>query len=208
MPGDPPINANRELVAAGAANSAVRCSAMPAGGGTFKNGGGADEAGSHEGLDVVTAGAALATMLLLAPLLGLLPNATLAAVVIFYSVRLIQPAEVRRHPEGAHDGVPWALIACLGVLVFGTLKGIVVAIIVSVTGLASQPPPRVQVIGRKRGTDVLRVLSGEHDDETFEGLLLVSCGPRAGCSSSTRRTWPGNTRRYSASTGRACWCWT
>ena len=63
----------------------------------------------------------------------------------------------------------------LGVLVFGTLKGIVVAIIVSLIGLSSQTAhPRVSVIGRKRGADVLRPLSPEHpDDETFEGLLIV-----------------------------------
>jgi anti-anti-sigma factor len=69
----------------------------------------------------------------------------------------------------------WALIACLGVLLFGTLKGIVIAIIVSMIGLASQTAhPRVSVIGRKRGADVLRPLSPEHpDDETFEGLLIL-----------------------------------
>jgi MFS superfamily sulfate permease-like transporter len=69
----------------------------------------------------------------------------------------------------------WALIACAGVLVFGTLNGIVVAIIVSMIGLASQTAhPRVSVIGRKRGTDVLRPLSPEHpDDETIKGLLIV-----------------------------------
>ena len=69
----------------------------------------------------------------------------------------------------------WALIACLGVLVFGTLKGIVVAIIVSMIGLASQTAhPRLSVIGRKRGTDMLRPQSPEHpDDETFPGLLIV-----------------------------------
>jgi MFS superfamily sulfate permease-like transporter len=69
----------------------------------------------------------------------------------------------------------WALIACAGVLVFGTLKGIVVAIIVSMIGLASQTAhPRVSVIGRKRGADVLRPLSSEHpDDESFGGLLIV-----------------------------------
>ena len=60
-------------------------------------------------------------------------------------------------------------------LVFGTLQGIVVAIILSLIGLASQTAhPRVSVIGRKRGADVLRPLSPEHpDDETFEGLLIV-----------------------------------
>jgi SulP family sulfate permease len=51
----------------------------------------------------------------------------------------------------------------------------VVAIIVSMIGLASQTAhPRVSVIGRKRGADVLRPLSPEHpDDETFDGLLIV-----------------------------------
>jgi len=59
--------------------------------------------------------------------------------------------------------------------VFGTLKGIVVAIIVSMIGLASQTAhPRVSIIGRKRDADVLRPLTPEHpDDETFEGLLIV-----------------------------------
>src|SRR4029077_4088918 len=34
--------------------------------------------------------------------------------------------------------------------------------------------PRVSVIGRMRGADVLRPLSPEHpDDETFDGLLIL-----------------------------------
>src|SRR4030095_17160484 len=64
---------------------------------------------------------------------------------------------------------------CVGVLVFGTLKGILVAIVVSLVSLSSQAArPQVYAIGRKRGTDVLRPLSPEYpDDETFEGLLIV-----------------------------------
>ncbi|MBS1248285.1 MAG: sulfate transporter, partial [Proteobacteria bacterium] len=52
---------------------------------------------------------------------------------------------------------------------------IVVAIILSLVGLAGQAAnPRVHVIGRKRGADVLRPLSPEHpDDETLPGLLIV-----------------------------------
>jgi anti-anti-sigma factor len=59
--------------------------------------------------------------------------------------------------------------------VFGTLQGIVVAIILSMVGLASQDANvRVDVIGRKRGADVLRPVSPEHpDDETFDGLLIL-----------------------------------
>ena len=84
--------------------------------------------------------------------------------VEFLAIRKVRTMEFR-----------WALIACAGVLVFGTLNGIVVAIIVSMIGLASQTAhPRVSVIGRKRGTDVLRPLSPEHsDDETIKGLLIV-----------------------------------
>jgi sulfate permease, SulP family len=95
--------------------------------------------------------------------------------VIAYSVGLIQPAEFRAIRTVRSMEFRWALIACAGVLVFGTLKGIVVAIIASMIGLASQTAyPRVSVIGRKRGADVLRPLSPEHpDDETFEGLLIV-----------------------------------
>ena len=69
----------------------------------------------------------------------------------------------------------WALAAFLGVLAFGTLQGIVVAIVLSLIGLSSQAArPRIHVIGRKRGEDLLRPVSPDHpDDETFEGLLIV-----------------------------------
>jgi high affinity sulfate transporter 1 len=175
-PSDPPINANRELVATGVANvGGALLGAMPAGGGTSQTAVVRSAGGQSQKASLVTGGAALATMLLLAPLLGLLPNATLAAIVIVYSVGLIQPAEFRAIRSVRTMEFRWAVIACIGVLLFGTLKGIVVAIIVSMVGLASQTAhPRVSVIVRKRGADVLRPLSPEHpDDETFEGLLIV-----------------------------------
>ena len=149
--------------------------AMPAGGGTSQTAVIRAAGGQSQKASLVTAAAALGTMLLLAPVLGLMPQATLAAVVIVYSVRLIKPAEFLAIRRVRRMEFRWALVACAGVLVFGTLNGIVVAIIVSMVGLASQTAhPRVSVIGRKRGTDVLRPLSPEHpDDETFEGLLIV-----------------------------------
>ena len=175
-PTDPPINANRELVATGMANiGGAVLGAMPGGGGTSQTAVVRNAGGQSQKASLVTGGAALATMLLLAPILGLLPNATLAAIVIVYSVGLIQPAEFRAIRSVRTMEFRWALIACLGVLLFGTLKGIVIAIVVSMIGLASQTAhPRISVIGRKRGADVLRPLSPEHpDDETFEGLLIL-----------------------------------
>ena len=173
---DPAIDANRELVATGAANlGGALLGAMPAGGGTSQTAVVRSAGGHSQRASLVTAAAALATMLLLAPLLGLMPNATLAAVVIVYSVGLIQPAEFYAIRKVRSMEFRWAVIACAGVLVFGTLKGIVVAIIASMIGLASQTAhPRVSVIARKRGADVLRPVTPEHpDDETFEGLLIL-----------------------------------
>jgi high affinity sulfate transporter 1 len=175
-PADPPINANRELVATGAANlGGALLGAMPAGGGTSQTAVVRSSGGQSQKASLVTAATAVATMLLLAPILSLMPNAALAAVVIVYSVGLIQPLEFSAIRAVRSMEFRWAVIACAGVLVFGTLKGIVVAVIASMIGLASQAAyPRVSVIGRKRGTDVLRPLSPEHpDDETVDGLLIV-----------------------------------
>ena len=175
-PQDPPIDANRELIATGAANlGGALLGAMPAGGGTSQTAVVRAVGGRSQKASLVTAGTALATMLFLAPLLGLLPNATLAAVVIVYSVGLIQPKDFLAIRKVRTMEFRWAVIAALGVLLFGTLQGIVVAIIVSLIGLSSQTAhPRVSVIGRKRGTEVLRPLDSEHpDDETFAGLLIV-----------------------------------
>lgn len=176
LPSDPPIRSNRELLATGAANlSGALFGAMPAGGGTSQTAVVRAVGGRTQKASLVTAAASAATMLVLAPALGLLPHAVLAAIVIVYSIGLIQPLEFAAIRKVRTMEFGWALAAFLGVLVFGTLQGIVAAIILSLLGLASQAAnPRVHVIGRKRGEDVLRPLSPEHpDDETFDGLLIL-----------------------------------
>jgi MFS superfamily sulfate permease-like transporter len=120
-PADPPINANRELVATGAANLAgAFIGAMPAGGGTSQTNVVRAAGGRTQMTSLVTAAAALATMLVLAPLLGLLPNATLAAIVIVYSAPLIRPAEFLAIRQVRRMEFFWAIAAAVGVLAFGT----------------------------------------------------------------------------------------
>ena len=173
---DPGIAAGRELIASGAANlGGALFGAMPAGGGTSQTAVVRAVGGRTQRASLITAASSALVMLLLAPVLGLMPHATLAAVVIVYSVGLIQPAEFAAIRRVRTMEFRWALAACLGVLVFGTLEGIVVAIVMSLIGLSSQTArPQVYAIGRKRGADVLRPLSPEHpDDETFEGLLIA-----------------------------------
>ena len=173
---DPPLKPNRELIATGAANLAGSFfGAMPAGGGTSQTLVVRSVGGRTQKASLVQAAAAAATMLVLAPFLGLLPQAVLAAVVIVYSVGLIDPAEFVSISRIRTMEFTWALAACAGVLVFGTLQGIVVAIVLSLIGLSSQVVnSKVYVIGRKWDADVLRPVSPENpDDETFDGLLIL-----------------------------------
>src|SRR5262249_9667901 len=64
--------------------------------------------------EVMTAGATLVTMLFLAPLIELMPQATLAAVVIFYSIGLIHVEDFRAILAIRRTEFIWALAAFAG----------------------------------------------------------------------------------------------
>jgi high affinity sulfate transporter 1 len=173
---DPPLRANRELLATGLGNAASAVfGAMPSGGGTSQTAVNRQAGARTQAAELVTAAVTLATMLFLAPLIGLMPQATLAAVVVVYSIGLIKPVEFRSILRIRRTEFFWALAAFAGVMLFGTLKGIVVAIILSLVALAHQVAnPPVYVLGRKPGTNIFRPRSAEHPaDETFPGLLLL-----------------------------------
>ena len=174
--GEPTPRANRELLATGLANvGGAFLGAMPVGGGTTQTAVNRLAGARSQLAGLVTAAATLATMLLLAPFIGLMPEATLAAIVVVYSVGLIKPAEFRTIRRARRMEFAWALAALVGVLLLGTLQGILVAIVISLVALAHQvADPPVHVLGRKRGTNVFRPRSQEHlEDETFPGLLLL-----------------------------------
>jgi MFS superfamily sulfate permease-like transporter len=173
---EPTPQANRELLATGLANAGgALLGAMPGGGGTTQTAVNRLAGARTQLAELVTAAGALVTMLLLAPYIGLMPEATLAAVVIVYSIGLIKPAEFRMILKVRRTEFVWALIALAGVVLLGTLRGILVAIVVSLVALGHQVSnPPVYVLGRKPGTNVFRPRSDENpEDETFPGLLLM-----------------------------------
>jgi len=173
---DPVPVANRELFATGIANAGgALLGAMPAGGGTSQTAVNRSAGAQTQGASLVTAATALGTMLFLAPVIGLMPQATLAAVVIVYSVGLFSPKEFRAVLRVRRTEFVWALVALVGVVLLGTLQGIIVAIIVSLGALAHQlADPPVYVMVRKRGTPVFRPVSDEHpDDESHPGVLVL-----------------------------------
>ncbi len=173
---EPPPLANRELLATGLANAGgAFWGAMPAGGGTTQTAVNRRAGARTQLAEMVCAAIAMATILLLAPFLALMPQATLAAVVIVYSIGLIRPKEFREILEIRRTEFIWALTAFAGVILLGTLKGIIVAIVLSLVALAAQvADPPVYILGRKPGTNVFRPRSEEHpEDETYPGLLLL-----------------------------------
>jgi len=173
---EPSPQANRELLATGLANAGgALLGAMPGGGGTSQTAVNRLAGARTQLAEIVTAAIALVTMILLAPLIALMPQATLAAVVIVYSIGLIRPEEFHEILRVRRKEFIWALTAFAGVVLVGTLKGIIVAIIVSLGALAYQlADPPVYVLGRKPGTNVFRPRSKEHpEDETFAGLALL-----------------------------------
>jgi high affinity sulfate transporter 1 len=173
---EPAPVANRELLATGLANAGgAMLGAMPAGGGTTQTTVNRLAGARTQLAELVTAAVTFGTMLLLAPLIGDMPQAALAAVVMVFAAGLIRPAEFRAIRHIRRTELLWALTAMAGVVLFGTLQGIVVAICVSLLALAYQESnPPLYVLGRKPGTNIFRPVSAEHpEDESFAGLLLL-----------------------------------
>ena len=173
---EPPLRPNAELFATGMANAAgAFLGSMPAGGGTSQTAVNRLTGARTQLASIVTAMMALLAMLFLSPLIALMPNAVLAGIVIVYSVGLIKPVDFRAILQIRRTEFVWAVAAFLGVMLLGTLKGILVAIIISLVALAQQTAnPPVYVLGRKPGTNVFRPRTPEHpDDDSFPGLLLL-----------------------------------
>jgi SulP family sulfate permease len=174
--GDSRLDPNRELIALGAANLAGSFfRSLPAGGGTSQTAVN-DKAGARTQLaQLMTALIVLAVLLFLSPLISLMPQATLAAVVVATTIGLLSPKEFFAIVRIRKAEFWWSIAALVGVVVLGTLAGILVAVGISVMTLmyAANHPP-VYAVGRKPRTSVFRPLSPENpEDETFPGLLIV-----------------------------------
>jgi MFS superfamily sulfate permease-like transporter len=147
---------------------------MPAGGGTTQTAVNRKAGARTQMAELITAAAAAATLLLFAPVIAPMPLAALAAVVVAYSFDLIKPAEFEAIRRVRRTEFGWALTAFAGVVVLGTLRGILVAVIASLLSLAHQAyNPPVYAMGRKRGTQLFRPISNDVDDETWAGLVIL-----------------------------------
>ena len=173
--GDPAVDADQELLALGLANLAGGLfQAFPGGGGTSQTAVNKESGARTQVAALGTALTVMLTLLFLAPLVGLIPDPALAALVLMAAAGLINLGEFRAISQYRSVELIWALVAFGGVLMLGTLGGILVAVAVSVLMLmhAANHPPAYEV-GRKPGTHTFRSLEDHPDDETFPGLLIL-----------------------------------
>ena len=163
------VDANRELTAAGGANLAGGLTgAFPVSSSNSRSAVN-DSVGAKSQAAVIVAAALVAIFLLFAmPLIEPLPKAALGVIIVVAAAGLINARSIwsLRHVRPAETGL--ALVAFVGVLVFGVVGGVVVAIVLSIgVFLYRAARPHDAILGRVQDVD------GYHDVERWPGAEVV-----------------------------------
>ena len=181
QPGERRPDANQELLALGAGNAGRRAVRRDAGRRRHVADGGqcarrrahARGVAGHRGDD-------RASCLFLAPLIELMPQATLAAVVIVTSLPLIDPRDFAAIRGVRTVEFRWAVAAMLGVIVLGTLPGILAAVD-PVDGQPAAPGERSRrsTCWRASRAPMISVrCTEEHPEDEVESKACSCCGPK------------------------------
>ena len=172
---DPAINPNRELIALGAANIASAfVGGLPVGGGTSQTSV-AEEAGVNSQMaQWVNALLVVVVLLLFSDEIGFLPQAALAILVIYTTLHMVDPSSFRAIAKIRRDEFFWALITLVGVIVIGTLDGILLAVAISILTLFYQSNhPPVYAVAYNHKKDIFRRVGEDENDEEIPGILIL-----------------------------------
>ena len=133
---DDQLDSNQEFLALGAANvGAGLFHGFPVSSSGSRTVIGVSMGSKSQIYSLVALVAIVVTMLFFEPILAAFPNAALGAVVVFAALRLIDVAEMRRIARFRRSELAITLCTIVGVLVFGVLVGIGVAIGLSILDL-------------------------------------------------------------------------
>jgi high affinity sulfate transporter 1 len=168
------ISPRQELLALGAANLAVAFGqGFPVAGGLSQSAVN-DKAGAKTPLALLVASCALAACLLfLTGLLANLPTVVLASIVLVAVRGLIDLAALRRLWLVSRFEFRIAIVALVGVLVLGILKGVLLAAVASLLMLlAGAAHPHVAFLGRIPRTQRYSDLERHPDNEILPGILI------------------------------------
>ena len=169
------VDPNRELVGLGAANVAAGVfGGYPVTGGFSRTAVNADAGARTPMASLVTAGGVLLTLVLLTPLLGDLPTATLGAVVIVAVSGLFDVRELRHIASVKRSDLLTSTTAFVATLALGIELGILVAVGASLLVVFTRiSNPHTAVIGRLPGTDVYRNVERFPEARTTPGIAFV-----------------------------------
>jgi sulfate permease, SulP family len=149
------ISADQELLALGVANfTAGLGQGYPLAGGMSQSAVN-EKGGAQTPVALVVASAGIGVVLLfMTGLMKNLPEPVLAAVVLIAVGGLIRPRELWHLYKVSRMEFHVAMVAMIGVLTFGILKGVLLAAIFSILLLLRRAShPRIAVLGQLRGTD-------------------------------------------------------
>ena len=169
------VDPRQELFALGAANAATALAhGYPVAGGLSQSTVN-DRAGAASPLSLVFASATIALCLLfLTGLLRNLPDVVLAAIVIVAVAGLFDVTALRRVFALSKMEFAVAMVALVGVLVLGILKGVLLAAIASMLLLIRRvAQPHVARLGRIPGTHRYSDLARHPDNEEVPGVVIV-----------------------------------
>jgi high affinity sulfate transporter 1 len=168
------INARQELLALGAANFAAAFShGFPVAGGLSQSAVN-DKAGARTPLALVFASLTIGVCLMFfTGLLHNLPTVVLAAIVLVAVRGLINLPALTHLWHVSRFEFSIAMVALAGVLLLGILKGVLLAVIVSIILLlATAARPHVAFLGRIPGTHRFSDLDRHADNELIPGVLI------------------------------------
>jgi high affinity sulfate transporter 1 len=168
------IDPRQELLALGAANLAVAFGqGFPVAGGLSQSAVN-DKAGARTPLALLFASTTLAACLLfLTELLSNLPTVVLAAIVLVAVRGLIDLPALRHLWQVSRLEFKISMVALVGVLLLGILKGVLLAAIASLLMLlAGAARPHVAFLGRIPGTRRFSDLQRHPDNEPLPGIVI------------------------------------
>jgi high affinity sulfate transporter 1 len=168
------IDPRQELLGLGAANlAAAFFHAYPVAGGLSQSSVN-DKAGAKSPLALVFASATIGLcLMLLTALLSNLPSVVLAAIVLVAVKGLIDFRELRHVWRVSRFDFAVSMVAFAAVLVLGILKGVMVAVVVSLLLLIRRAAhPHVAFLGRIPGTRRYSDLERNPDNEAIPGALV------------------------------------
>ncbi|MBX7208114.1 MAG: SulP family inorganic anion transporter [Verrucomicrobiaceae bacterium] len=169
------IDARQELLGLGAANlAAALFQAYPVAGGLSQSSVN-DKAGARTPLALVFASITIGLCLMfLTGMLSNLPNVVLAAIVLVAVKGLINLRELRHVWRVSRFEFIVSMVAFIAVLLLGILKGVIVAVLVSLLLLLRRAAhPHVAFLGQIPGTRIYSDMERNPDNVAIPGALMV-----------------------------------